>query len=136
MRCKLYDTRIMIGKNRELLGSFIGSLKSINVFSYMYLFTKKCDLCNMMSCIFLKQKFYTLSDTSGCSATYVWLESLGYMAKYIYYIILHSLEQTNYACLKNETVRKVIKKRRNQKEIPTPKTEVGKNQTNNQALIP
>ena len=29
-----------------------------------------------------------------------------------------------------------IRKRRNQKEIPTPKTEVGKNQSNNQALIP
>ena len=29
-----------------------------------------------------------------------------------------------------------IRKRRNQKEIPTPKTEVGKNQTNNQTLIP
>ena len=29
-----------------------------------------------------------------------------------------------------------IRKRRNQKEIPTPKTEVGKNKTNNQALIP
>ena len=29
-----------------------------------------------------------------------------------------------------------IRKRRNQKKIPTPKTEVGKNQTNNQALIP
>ena len=27
-------------------------------------------------------------------------------------------------------------KRRNQKKIPTPKTEVGKNQTNNQVLIP
>ena len=26
--------------------------------------------------------------------------------------------------------------RRNQKKIPTPKTEVGKNQTNNQVLIP
>ena len=29
-----------------------------------------------------------------------------------------------------------IRKRRNQKKIPTPKTEVGKNQTNNQVLIP
>ena len=29
-----------------------------------------------------------------------------------------------------------IRKRRNQKKIPTPKTEVGKNQTNNQLLIP
>ena len=29
-----------------------------------------------------------------------------------------------------------IRKRRNQKKIPTPKTEVGKNQTNNQELIP
>ena len=28
-----------------------------------------------------------------------------------------------------------IRKRRNQKKIPTPKTEVGKNQTNNQVLI-
>ena len=27
-------------------------------------------------------------------------------------------------------------KRRNQKKIPTPKTEVGKNETNNQVLIP
>ena len=31
---------------------------------------------------------------------------------------------------------KKFRKRRNQKEIPTPKTEVGKNQTNNQVLIP
>ena len=29
-----------------------------------------------------------------------------------------------------------IRKRRNQKKIPTPKTEVGKKQTNNQVLIP
>ena len=29
-----------------------------------------------------------------------------------------------------------IRKRRNQKKTPTPKTEVGKNQTNNQAPIP
>ena len=29
-----------------------------------------------------------------------------------------------------------IRKRRNQKKIPTPKTEAGKNQTNNQVLIP
>ena len=29
-----------------------------------------------------------------------------------------------------------IRKRRNQKKTPTPKTEVGKNQTNNQVLIP
>ena len=29
-----------------------------------------------------------------------------------------------------------IRKRCNQKKIPTPKTEVGKNQTNNQVLIP
>ena len=29
-----------------------------------------------------------------------------------------------------------IKKRRNQKKIPTPKTEVGNIQTNNQVLIP
>ena len=29
-----------------------------------------------------------------------------------------------------------IRKWRNQKKIPTPKTEVGKNQTNNQVLIP
>ena len=29
-----------------------------------------------------------------------------------------------------------IRTRRNQKKIPTPKTEVGKNQTNNQVLIP
>ena len=29
-----------------------------------------------------------------------------------------------------------IRKRRNQKKIPTPKTEVGKEQTNNQVLIP
>ena len=28
-----------------------------------------------------------------------------------------------------------IRKRRSQKKIPTPKTEVGKNQTNNQVLI-
>ena len=28
------------------------------------------------------------------------------------------------------------RKRRNRKKIPTPKTEVGKNQTNNQVLIP
>ena len=36
----------------------------------------------------------------------------------------------------NEVKEAKIRKRRNQKEIPTPKTEVGKNQTNNQALIP
>ena len=29
-----------------------------------------------------------------------------------------------------------IRKRHNQKKIPTPKTEVGKNQTNSQVLIP
>ena len=29
-----------------------------------------------------------------------------------------------------------IRKRRNQRKIPTPKTEVGKNQSNNQVLIP
>ena len=29
-----------------------------------------------------------------------------------------------------------IRKRRNQRKIPTPKTEAGKNQSNNQVLIP
>ena len=33
-------------------------------------------------------------------------------------------------------LRKTFSKRRNQKKIPTPKTEVGKKQTNNQVLIP
>ena len=34
----------------------------------------------------------------------MWLGSLDYMAKYVYYIILHSLEQINCAGLKNKTV--------------------------------
>ena len=41
----------------------------------------------------------------------------------------------NYSILQRYKLAK-IRKRRNQKKIPTPKTAVGKNKTNNQVLIP
>ena len=50
------------------------------------------------------------------------------------------IETINHLCLECIHVKKYkqakIRKRRNQKKTPTPKTKVGKNQTNNQVLIP
>ena len=48
--------------------------------------------------------------------------------------LLGALENSFSVMYKKVPVK--IRKRRNQKKIPTPKTEVGKKQTNNQVFIP